>query len=125
LTAPTFSADILPKLLRQSCGASSATSCHGGNNPPGKVSYDPALSDLAVYGSLVGATPANAPGPPPVWYRVDPGHVATSWIVEKVTKDQPGGMATTYGARMPYALPNLCTETVQTLENWITNGATF
>jgi hypothetical protein len=52
---------------------------------------------------------------------VAPGDPAHSWILEKVTKDQPGG--TGYGARMPYAAPNLCQPTVDTLSAWIQAGA--
>ena len=55
------------------------------------------------------------------WLRVKAGDSAHSWIIEKVTKDQPGGSG--YGARMPYAAPNLCQPTVDTLSAWISAGA--
>lgn len=119
VAAPTFRTDILPA-LRQSCGASSATSCHGGNTPPGHVSYDVSRSAAEVYGALYGVAPASAPAG---WLLVAPGDLAHSWIVEKVTKDQPGG--TGYGARMPYGAPDLCAPTLQTLESWIVAGAPF
>jgi hypothetical protein len=120
VAAPTFRADILPRLLRQSCGATSTTSCHGGNAPPGHVSYDPARTESQVYAALVGAPPASAPAG---WLLVAPGDLTRSWIVEKVTKDQPGG--TGYGARMPYGAPDLCADTLQTLESWILAGAAY
>jgi hypothetical protein len=49
--------------------------------------------------------------------------VSHSWLIEKVTRDDPGGTGQAYGNRMPYGLPNLCAPTVQTLKNWITAGA--
>jgi hypothetical protein len=73
-----------------------------------------------VRNQLVNVVPANAPTGQG-WLRVAPGDPAHSWILEKVTKDQPGG--TGYGARMPYAAPNLCQPTVDTLSAWIQAGA--
>ena len=52
---------------------------------------------------------------------VKPGDTAHSWILEKVTKDQPGGSG--YGTRMPQAAPNLCQPTLDTLSAWISAGA--
>lgn len=118
IAAPTFSADVLPRILHTSCGAGSVQSCHGGTSPPGKVSWDPARTAAEVLADLVGVAPANAPGG---WMRVAPGDARSSWLVEKVTEDYPGGSG--YGARMPYSLPNLCDPTVQTLVNWIARGA--
>jgi hypothetical protein len=118
IAAPTFSADVLPRILRTSCGAGSVYSCHGGTSPPGKVSWDPARTAAEVLADLVDVAPRNAPGG---WMLVAPGHVESSWIVEKVTQDYPGGSG--YGARMPYSLPNLCDPTVETLANWIAGGA--
>jgi len=63
--------------------------------------------------------PANAPATFP--QLVVPNDVVHSWLVEKITSDQPGG--TGYGARMPYAAPNLCDATVATIESWINLGA--
>jgi hypothetical protein len=63
--------------------------------------------------------PANAPAT--FTALIAPLDVPHSWLVEKVTKDQPGG--TGYGARMPYAAPNLCDATVATIETWINLGA--
>ena len=114
--SPSWTADIYPA-LQSSCG-SAAISCHGGSSPTGHVSYSG--SAATVYAQLVGVVPANAPTGQG-WLRVKAGDSAHSWIIEKVTKDQPGG--TGYGARMPYAAPNLCQPTVDTLSAWISAGA--
>jgi hypothetical protein len=126
LSAPRFGADILPMLQSTCGGTSAATSCHGGAAPPGKVVYatGPARSATDVWNDLVDAVPANAPlgvG----WKRIAKNDVAHSWLIEKVTQDDPGSPQAfgAYGARMPYSLPNLCAATVQTLKNWIDRGA--
>ncbi len=115
---PTFTADVLPA-LQSSCG-SAATSCHGGPTASGHVDYSTSLARTAadVRADLVGVAPANAP---PGYDRVRAGDPAHSWIVVKVTSDQPGG--TGYGARMPLGRPNLCQATVDALVDWITAGA--
>jgi hypothetical protein len=117
IAAPQFRRDILPA-LQASCG-SLATSCHG-TPPTGHVSYATSMIRTAsdVHADLLKA-PANAPATFP--QLVVPNDVAHSWLVEKITKDQPGG--TGYGARMPYAAPNLCDATVATIESWINLGA--
>ena len=113
---PSFATDIYPA-LQSSCG-SAATICHLGPSPTGHVVYSG--TSAQVYAQLVGVAPANAPTGQG-WFRVKAGDTAHSWIIEKVTKDQPGG--TGYGARMPYAAPNLCQPTVDTLSAWISAGA--
>lgn len=120
VASPTFTRDILPA-LQASCG-SLASSCHGTAAPAGHVQYGtpPGRTAGDVHAALVGAPPSNAP-PGAGWLRVAPGDVARSWLVEKVTKDQPGG--TGYGARMPYAGANVCQATVDTLVSWIQQGA--
>jgi hypothetical protein len=67
---------------------------------------------------LVNVVPASAPAG---WFRVKPGDTAHSWLIEKVTKDQPGGSG--YGTRMPQGAPNLCQPSVDTLSAWISAGA--
>jgi hypothetical protein len=109
-------------MLRQTCGANSPTSCHGYPSPVGHVSYSPSLTATEVWSQLVNVTPSNAP-PSAGWMRIAPNDLAHSWLIEKVTKDDPGGVGQAYGNRMPYGLPNLCDATVQTLENWINRGA--
>ena len=115
-TSPSWKLDIYPA-LQSSCG-SAATSCHQGPSPTGHVVYS-GTSDQ-VYTQLVGVVPSNAPTGQG-WLRVAASDTAHSWIIEKVTKDQPGG--TGYGARMPYAAPDLCQPTVDTLSAWISAGA--
>jgi hypothetical protein len=117
---PTFSADVLPA-LQPSCGAATTT-CHGGPTANGHVDYSTSLARSArnVYDDLVGAAPANAPAG---YQRVAPSDVTHSWIVVKVTQDQPGGSG--YGARMPLGRPNLCQPTVDALVAWIAGGAPF
>jgi hypothetical protein len=115
---PTFTADILPA-IQPSCG-SAATSCHGGPTASGHVDYSTSIARTAadVRADLVGVPPANAP---PGYDRVRAGDPAHSWIVVKVTSDQPGGSG--YGARMPLGLPDLCQPTVDALVAWISAGA--
>ena len=117
---PTFSADILPA-IQPSCGAATTT-CHGGPAANGHVDYSTSISRTArnVYDDLVGAAPANAPAG---YLRVAPGDASHSWIVAKVSQDQPGGSG--YGARMPLGRSNLCQPTVDALVAWIAGGATF
>jgi hypothetical protein len=121
---PTFSGHVLP-MLRGSCGgADAATSCHGLQAPAGHVSYALSRSATQVWGDLVGAAPSNAPTGQG-WLRVAAGDPDHSWIVEKVSQDYPGSHTAfgAFGARMPYAAPNLCDPTVQALRGWILRGA--
>jgi hypothetical protein len=114
---PQFQRDILP-VLQGSCG-SLATSCHGTPPMGGHISYATGASrTIADVWNDLTTFPPNAPAG---YMLIVPGDVAHSWLVEKVTKDQPGGAG--YGARMPYAAPNLCADTVATIENWINRGA--
>jgi len=117
---PTFTAHILPA-LQLSCGSATAT-CHGTATPTGHVSFatDAVRTPAAVLADLLVA-PSAAPTRAG-WLRVAPGDVAHSWIVEKITKDAPGG-STTYGARMPAGAPNVCAATVQAIEGWIARNA--
>jgi hypothetical protein len=114
--SPSFSVDIIPA-LQSSCG-SAATSCHGGTSPTGHVAFSG--TPTQVHAQLVNVVPANAPAGAG-WFLVKPGDTAHSWMLEKVTKDQPG--VTGYGARMPLAAPNLCQPTMDTLSAWISAGA--
>jgi len=121
VTAPTFTRDILPA-LQQSCGSRTGT-CHGGNAPTGHVAYstDPPRTAQNVYDDLTGPPPANAPAT--FLHRVTPGDSAHSWLLEKITKDQPGGSG--YGARMPYGSPDVCPPTVTTVTDWIDRSAPY
>jgi len=109
-------------MLRSTCGSGSATSCHGTPSPVGHVSYAPSLGAHEVWAQLVEVEPSSAP-PGAGWRRVAAGDPARSWLVEKVTRDDPGGAGLAYGNRMPYGLPNLCAPTVQVLTAWIARGA--
>ncbi len=119
---PTFSAHILPA-LQSSCG-SAASTCHGGVAPVGHVRYDTISPRTAtdVYNDLVGVTPTNAP---PGYERIKPFDPDHSWLIEKITQDAPGfsSSGSTYGARMPYGLPDVCQATVDTFRAWINQGA--
>jgi hypothetical protein len=121
VAAPTFGGVVLP-MLRATCGAGSATSWHGSPTPVGHVSYAPGLTATEVWAQLVDVEPSNAPTGAG-WRRIAPNDPARSWLVEKVTKDDPGGVGQAYGNRMPYGLPNLCAATVETLVAWIQRGA--
>ena len=112
--SPSFSADLVPA-IQSSCG-SATTTCHGGASPTGHVIYSGTAAQ--IHAELVNGVPANAPAG---WVLVKPGDPAHSWIIEKVSKDQPGG--TGYGTRMPQAAPNLCQPTIDTLSAWISAGA--
>ncbi len=113
---PSFSADILPA-LQLSCG-SNTSSCHGGTNPAGRIVF--AGTANSVYTQLRAVTQSG-----PSWYRVNPGNANTSWLIEKITKDNPGlaAFGQTYGVRMPIGAPIVCQPTVDTIRAWINNGA--
>ena len=117
---PTFTTDILPA-IQPSCGAATTT-CHGGPTANGHVDYStsPSRTSRNVYDDLVGVTPANAPAG---YLRVAPGDASRSWIVAKVSQDQPGGSG--YGTRMPLGRPNLCPPTLDAILAWIAAGAPF
>ncbi len=122
IPAPTFSADILPALSGGSCGASSATSCHGGSAfPSGHVNYFPVggRTPQDVYADLVNKVPANAP---PGYFLIAPRDPAHSWLLVKITTDNPGGG---YGTRMPQIGANVCQATVDNITAWINAGAPY
>jgi hypothetical protein len=116
----TFSGDIHPFLLA-TCGSSTST-CHGGPLASGHLDYSISGTRTVrdVYADLVNVPPANAPAG---FMRVTPGDPGHSWVVSKVTQDQPGGAG--YGARMPLGRPDLCAATVDTIVAWITAGAPY
>lgn len=115
-TAPSFSADILPA-LQMSCG-SATSSCHGGTSPAGRIVFSGTPS--SVYSQLRAVTQSG-----PSWFRVNPGNPDQSWLMEKITKDNPGltAFGQTYGSRMPLGAPVVCQATVDTLRAWIQAGA--
>lgn len=121
--AAHFSAGLLP-VLQVTCGSATST-CHGAVTvPSGHFSFATSATRTPrnVYDDLVNAVPSNAPTGQG-WLRVKPGDPAKSWIVEKVSSDQPGGLG--YGARMPLQGQNLCSGSIENLRTWILNGALF
>jgi len=84
-------------------------------------STDAPRTSRDVYDDLTIPPPSNAPASFP--HRITSGDPAHSWLMEKITKDQPGGSG--YGARMPYGLPDLCPPTVTTITAWIDQGASY
>lgn len=126
LSNPHFSTDLLP-MFQSTCGGGKDTSsCHGTLSiPAGKFSFytEPGLRTAAqVHADLVNAPPNNAPVGQG-WMRIKPNDISRSWLIEKVSSDQPGGLG--YGARMPAGAQNLCTGTIDNLKTWIQNGALF
>lgn len=111
---PSFASDLVPA-IQASCG-SNASSCHGPSTPAGHITYAGTAAEL--HARLVNATPSNAPAG---WVLIKPGVPSQSWLLEKVTKDQPGGSG--YGTRMPQGAPNLCQPTVDTITAWVIAGA--
>jgi len=121
IASPTFIAHVLPA-LRQSCGAGDAITCHGTPSLSGRVRFAPSLPATEVLSGLKNVPPQNAPGGAG-WLLVAPGEPARSWLLVKVTQQDPGGAGQAYGNRMPLGAPNLCDATVQTLTTWIAQGA--
>lgn len=121
--AAHFSSGLLP-VLQVTCGSATST-CHGAVTvPSGHFSFATGATRTArqVYDDLVNIEPTNAPKNQG-WMRVKPGDPAKSWIVEKVSSNQPGGLG--YGARMPLQGQNLCSGSIDSLKTWILNGALF
>ena len=122
LAAPRFSTDIYPALTGGSCGGVSATSCHGGSSlPSGHINYFAvgSRSVTDVYNDLVNVVPASAPSG---YLRIAPRDPAHSWLLVKITSDNPGGG---YGTRMPQVGANVCQATVDNITTWINAGAPF
>lgn len=121
ISNPRFATDLLPA-IQATCGSASS-SCHGAVTiPNGHFSWATGGGRTAqdVYNDVVNVPPSNAPAG---YLRVKPGDIAHSWLIEKVSSDQPGGLG--YGARMPLQGQNLCTTTLDNLRTWVQNGAPF
>lgn len=109
-------------MFQATCGSASS-SCHGAVTvPTGHFSWATGANRTAqdVYNDVVNVPPTNSPSG---YMRIKPGDVAHSWVIEKVSSDQPGGLG--YGARMPYAAAPLCQTTIDNLKTWVQNGAPF
>ncbi len=118
ITSPKFSTNIYPALQSGSCGNSQATSCHGlGVNQAtgGHISYW--RTSQEVYNDLLHMTP-EAPG----YLFVTPNDPTRSWLLVKITSDNPGGG---YGTRMPQQGANVCQATVDNITSWINAGAPY
>ncbi len=118
IIAPTFTRDILPALQSGSCGGTSATSCHGvGVNAAtgGHISYW--RTPAEVYNDLLHMTP-EAPG----YAFITPRDPNKSWLLVKITSDNPGGG---YGTRMPQSGGTVCQATVDNVTAWINAGAPY
>ena len=72
-----------------------------------------------VYNDLVNVVPASAPSG---YLRIAPRDPAHSWLLVKITSDNPGGG---YGTRMPQVGANVCQATVDNITTWINAGAPF
>lgn len=92
----------------------SCISCHSGSSPAGSLSLEAGSS----YGSLVGITSSEASS----LKRVTAGSANSSYLINKLegTQSSAGGN----GSQMP---PGnglaLSSTTIQTIKNWINNGA--
>ncbi len=121
IAAPTFNRDILSALTGDSCGTSQTNGCHGGNSiPSGHINFFPTNGRSAsdVYADLVNKVPASAP---PGYFLISPRDPSHSWLLVKITTDNPFG----YGTRMPQIGANICPATVDNITAWINAGAPF
>jgi hypothetical protein len=105
--AVSFAADIVPILTAHCAG------CHS----PGGFAFTFITMDLRAenaYQNLVGVASVQASGR----VRVVPGDAAASYLIEKVTQDQPQ-----VGARMPLNRDPLSDADISLLRAWIDAGA--
>jgi hypothetical protein len=89
--------------------------------PSGHINYfaTGSRSITDVYNDLVNVIPSNAP---PGYFRIAPRDPAHSWLLVKITSDNPGGG---YGTRMPQLGANVCQTTVDNITAWINAGAPY
>ncbi len=85
------------------------TACHAGGGAPQGLRLDA----TNAYASLVGVPSNEVPGV----LRVKPGNPGNSYIIQKIE-----GHAAV-GARMPFGGPYLDQATIDTIRQWITDGA--
>ena len=107
---PSFSGDIEP-ILKETCASSSA--CHSGPNTPSTLNLDPGQA----YASLSDSAKAFKPA---ARLRVNPGFPDSSLFY--VLLSDTGAARVTY-YRMPLTRFPLPSPIVETIRNWITNGA--
>lgn len=106
---PSFSGDIQP-ILTVTCASSYA--CHAGPTPQRGLSLEPGLS----YANLVNVPSASLP---PL-LRVEPGKPDSSALILRLDSSS---VARRGLARMPFTTDPLPDPVVQTIRNWIANGA--
>lgn len=103
---PSFATDVQP-IFNLSCTTSN---CHGNNPNSGNGFLDLRIGN--AHGQLVNVAAVGESGT-----RVTPGDAANSYLVIKLEGRQSGG------ASMPLGQPALDTALVQTIRNWIDQGA--
>ncbi|MEK6610582.1 MAG: hypothetical protein AABZ35_06655 [Gemmatimonadota bacterium] len=109
IAAPSFSADIQP-ILTQSCATSGA--CHSGATSQLGLNLDAGQA----FGNLVNVAAVLDPS----LRRVNPSKPDSSFLIFMME----GNAAKRSGGRqMPLSGTALPTEVIQTMKNWITNGA--
>ena len=109
IATPSFSRDIAP-ILEETCASSGA--CHGGSSPQLGMS----LSLGRAYASLVNVPSSTVPG----MMRVRPGLPDSSFMFRVLSTDQ------TYRLgfyRMPLTEVPMPQPVVETIRNWILQGA--
>ncbi len=101
---PSFATDVQPIFNVTGCTSSN---CHGR-----AARGDLDLRDGKSYAQLVGVVATQEDG-----IRVIPGNADDSYIVVKVEDRQKSG------SKMPLGRPALSSAQIQTIRNWITEGA--
>ena len=101
----SFAADVQP-IFNARCG----TACHGTTNPSGGLS----LTAASSYGELVNVPGVNSACRDLV--RVEPGEPTSSLLYRKIT-------GTACGTRMPQNGAALSAAQIDTIEQWIFEGA--
>jgi hypothetical protein len=109
---PSFARDIAP-LLAATCASSGA--CHGGVAPQ----KDMNLSAATAYAAMVNVAGQFAPAEAP--WRVRPGAPESSLVFRLIDTAvaRPGG----YPYRMPLTSTPLPSAVIETIRNWIEQGA--
>jgi hypothetical protein len=101
---PHYKADILP-VFQNNCTLSG---CHDAAGTAGLI-----LLPEEAYSDLVGVKSLNEPE----FIRVEPGDAENSYLIIKMEDRQ------SVGAHMPRGSGPLSDETIQTIKNWIDQGA--
>ena len=97
------------KSIQDNVFTTACTVCHAGAAAPVGLR----LEDGSSFSMLVGVASTQVPGLP----RVDPGNPDNSYLIQKLE-----GTASV-GGQMPLSSPPLPQATIDTIRNWITNGA--